>query len=683
MIDVTAIVVAHDSGSDLRRCLSSFRRELDLGGLAGEVVLVDNASRDAAPQEAAELPWVTLVSNSRNRGFGAAVNQGFRLARGRRVLLLNPDVELCAGSLLRLLGALDSDPGAGLAAPALLLPDGTRQPSPRRFYDLPAVLAQRTRFGRMARGRRALVHHLMLDGPPPGTVDWVTGAAMLLDPGSVPQDGPFDERYFLYFEDVDLCRRLRAQGRTVRFEPEAVVRHVFARGSRLHVPWNPLLWHHLRSGLLYAARWSGALWSSRWWRVPGRILAGAALRALVLLAAATALACPGPAPLLALLGLAVLPGVAEGRLGSARLPGLAGSAAALAGAGVVGLALSGVPIGLPSLARAGLWALCSAALIDITRRTARRLRRSLRRLGLGHTTCLLAGDPQAASLLLRSIREQPGEGLEVAGFVPLDPLAQGGPTPRLASWDRVEETARDLRAQGVLLAGSADDLARAAGGVDRLRRAGVEVAFALTGSVELLQPEDARQVAGHPLMPLGAGAEARVAEALSSLLGRAFAAAGLLLLLPLVPVLALASLLASGRSPLLRLPRSGRDLRPFSMLKLRSGPGEGGDSGGGRIGAFLRAVHADELPQIWNVIVGQMCLVGPRPTEPFVAERLRPWEAARFRLKPGITGVWQIDRLRRWRLEQMIASDLLYVLRWSPRLDARILVETVLGRRNV
>ena len=77
-----------------------------------------------------------------------------------------------------------------------------------------------------------------------------------------------------------------------------------------------------------------------------------------------------------------------------------------------------------------------------------------------------------------------------------------------------------------------------------------------------------------------------------------------------------------------------------------------------------------------------MSLVGPRPVSPELGEGLDNWERARFCVRPGITGVWQLDRLRRWRLEQMIASDLLYILRRSMTMDLRLLGRTLLGRRN-
>ena len=126
----------------------------------------------------------------------------------------------------------------------------------------------------------------------------------------------------------------------------------------------------------------------------------------------------------------------------------------------------------------------------------------------------------------------------------------------------------------------------------------------------------------------------------------------------------------------------GRGEAAFEMFRLRSGPTESGDQGGGWLGHLLRWTHADELPQLVNVVRGDMALVGPRPVTPEIAGDLEGWQRARFAVRPGITGVWQLDRLRRWRLEQMITSDLLYVLRRSPTMDLRLLLQTLLGRRN-
>ena len=153
--DLSAIVVAFDSGAQLRRCLDSIRREVTAEDITSEIVVIDNASNDETTAALAGQLDLRIFRNSHNAGFGAAVNQGFRNSRGRLVLLLNPDAELEAGSLAPLLETLNSEPETDLAAPALILPDGSRQKSPRRFYKLATILARRTPFGRTRAGRNA------------------------------------------------------------------------------------------------------------------------------------------------------------------------------------------------------------------------------------------------------------------------------------------------------------------------------------------------------------------------------------------------------------------------------------------------------------------------------------------------------------------------------------------------
>jgi GT2 family glycosyltransferase/lipopolysaccharide/colanic/teichoic acid biosynthesis glycosyltransferase len=681
--DLSAIVVAYNSGPGLRRCLDSVRREAEREGITAELLIVDNASTDGCADQLDD-DWVSVVRNPSNRGFGAAANQGFRAARARRVLLLNPDARLTEGSLGHLIRELDASPGHALAAPTLRLPDGRPQDSPRRFYDVASVLAQRTPFVHTAAGQRARRAHLMdgWDRASAASVDWVTGAAMLLDRDAVTEHGPFDERYFLYFEDVDLCRRLGGSGREVRFVPDAVVEHDFRRGSRRQVPWNPLLWHHLLSGALYGLRWSSGWWSSRWWRAGGLRLGRAGARAGLLALVGLALALPAPWLAAAVLTtLVVLPSRRSLVVGTSTAPSLLSTGLAVA---VGALAASGLASGLgfeppalsPLLAYAGL----GAASLLAGHRTAVGLVGALRRRGLFWRTCLVAGPPERAQELSTALRENPEEGLSVVGYVPLDPLAVGGPTPRLADWSGVRGAARDLRADVVLLCGSPEELSRMAGGVVGLREAGVASAFVLSGTSELLQEEAADTLAGLPVLTLGAGADARALRALRTLVERGLAGALGLVTAPLLGVLAVAVRLRFGRSSFVAAERIGQGGRPFVMWRLRSGPGSPGDEGGGRLGALLRRLHLDELPQLANVLRGEMSLVGPRPVPAHVWERLEEWERARCLVPPGITGMWQLDRLRRWRLEQMIVSDLLYLLRWSPGLDAQILARTLLGR---
>ncbi len=681
--NLSAIVVAHNSGPELRRCLDSVRREALREGITAELLVVDNASVDGC----ADSPLgdgVSVLKNPSNRGFGAAANQGFRAARGERVLLLNPDARLAEGALGHLMRALDEDPDAALVAPTLRLPDGSRQESPRRFYDLSAVLAQRTPWGATSAGRRARNHHLMDDVDLSGSlaVDWVTGAAMLLDRDAVTERGPFDERFFLYFEDVDLCRRLAGVGRSVRFVPEAVVDHDFRRGSRRHVPWNPLLWHHLVSGLLYAGRWSRRWWRAKAWRAGARRLGRAFARAGLLVVVGLALGAPLVWLLTAVLvSMMLLPSRRRPQVGHSPAPSAFETVAAV-GSGV--LAAYGVctlaGIQLPVLATLVGLGLGGAATLLVGTAIARTTTSVLRRRGFLWRSCLVAGSADAAERLAEALRENPEEGLSVLGFVPLDPLAEGGPVPRLPEWERVEEVASDLRADVVLLTGSPEELARMAGGVVGLRERGVASSFVLSGESELLQEEAADTLAGLPVLSLGAGADAPLLRPLCTLGDRGLALLLVALASPVLAVLAVLARLRFGGGAFVAAERIGQGGAPFALWRLRTGPGVPGDDGGGWLGAALRRSHLDELPQLVNVLRGEMSLVGPRPVTRGVWEQLAPWEQGRCLVPPGITGMWQLDRMRRWRLEQMIVSDLLYLLRWSPRLDLRILARTLLGR---
>jgi len=683
--DISAILVARNSGADLHRCIQSVLDEADHAGVTAEIIVVDNASSDGATDCLEEhFAGLSLLRNDRNLGFGAAANQGFRSSRAGQVLLINPDALLLEGSLKKLTQALDKEPAATIVAPALVLEDGRLQESPRRFYNLPALLARRTPFGRTVAGKEALRQHAPSAAHDQGLgpVDWVTGAAMLLRRDSMPAQGCFDERYFLYFEDVDLCRRMQATGRTVLFEPDALVSHRFGAASRTQVPWNPLLWQHALSGLLYLQRWHAGWWTLRSVRTLARGVGRTLLRALLLLATGSLILPAGQALSAALVATLLMPLRARPTLGRRPLPsGIAVLSALVMGGLAAALLTQGLLPGetLPKLA---LWCLASLPAIRLLDRGMRAGRAALARHGLGHRACLLAGDPEAANRVARSLQEQPEEGLHVAGFVPLDGDAQGGPQPRLACWSDIADQAARLRVDSVLLCGSAEQLSRMTEGVVRLRELGVDPAFVLTGAEELLQSDTPPELAGRVLLPLGGGLSSQLGRKVALLAEWAFAACGLAVLSPLAPLVLAVSALSSGKSPLLRAPRIGLDQMPFDMLRLRSGPGSTGDEGGGWLGRLLRWSHADELPQLVNVLRGEMALVGPRPVSPDIAATLTEWQRARFAVRPGITGIWQLDRLRRWRLEKMVASDLLYVLRRSPAMDLRLLAQTILGRRN-
>ncbi len=224
---------------------------------AGEVVLIDNHSPPhRLLSRLRRRDGVSLRRWGRNRGFAQAVNEGVRLSRGEWVLLLNPDMTVPAGFLdgvLALTQRLDRDePRTGIVGLSLRDSDGRRQPSTGPFPTLLGTLA------RLLLPRRWRKYDLSAQFGQ--KVDWVTGCCLLVRRQVLDELGGFDPAFFLYYEDVDLCRRAREQGWIVRHEPGMFVIHHEPLHDRSVSPHLRLLTRH--SLLTYAARHWPA-WQSR------------------------------------------------------------------------------------------------------------------------------------------------------------------------------------------------------------------------------------------------------------------------------------------------------------------------------------------------------------------------------------------------------------------------------------
>ena len=184
------------------------------------------------------FPDVRVIESGGNRGFSIGNNLGIAEARGRAVLLLNPDTEVVGDAIPRLLDLLWSDPAIGIVGPALRYPDGTPQSSRRRFPTrltafLESTLLQQYWQDNPVRGR-----YLLTDRPDDlrQDVDWLNGACLLVRQSLLAQLGGFDEGYFMYSEELDLCERARRAGWRVVFEPAATVIHHEGASSAQAVP---------------------------------------------------------------------------------------------------------------------------------------------------------------------------------------------------------------------------------------------------------------------------------------------------------------------------------------------------------------------------------------------------------------------------------------------------------------
>jgi N-acetylglucosaminyl-diphospho-decaprenol L-rhamnosyltransferase len=224
---VDAVIVSYRSAETLRGCVAPLAAMPDV-----RVTIVDNASPDHSLDAVAGLD-VGVVRSPRNGGFSYGCNLGAAHGDAPYLLFLNPDARIDTDGVAALRAALDADPSAGLAAPRIVNADGTLAWSLRRFPRQRSTFAQALFLHRL-RPRAAWTDELVRDPAAyerPGVHDWVSGACMLVRRDSFEAVGGFDEDFFLYCEDTDICRRLWDAGRSVRFEPAAVARHVGGASS--------------------------------------------------------------------------------------------------------------------------------------------------------------------------------------------------------------------------------------------------------------------------------------------------------------------------------------------------------------------------------------------------------------------------------------------------------------------
>jgi GT2 family glycosyltransferase len=235
--EFTAILVNYNAGPDLRVALQSIADNLERG--TWEAVVVDNASTDDSARIVDEFaPAARVIHNAANVGFATAVNQALAKSTGTSVLIMNPDCRLETGATAVLRRELDRHPRCAIVGPRILNPDGSIQGSARGDPDMLTGLFGRTTLLRRFLPASGLSRRNVVspDAVPEGAssveVDWLSGACMLARRSALAEVGGFDERYFLYWEDADLCRRLRSHGYHVRYVPAARAVHRVGHSSR-------------------------------------------------------------------------------------------------------------------------------------------------------------------------------------------------------------------------------------------------------------------------------------------------------------------------------------------------------------------------------------------------------------------------------------------------------------------
>jgi N-acetylglucosaminyl-diphospho-decaprenol L-rhamnosyltransferase len=234
--DVSAVLVNYNAGEELEIALRSV--QADGAGIRWEAIVVDNASNDGSHEVAAAFPHTTLVRNASNVGFGRAVNQAVSMSKAPLILLMNPDCRLVPGALAALRSALGREASCAVVGPRILDPDGAVQGSARGDPDMLTGLFGRTGalralmpFLPVAR-RNVIAEDAVRSSAQSVVVDWLSGACVLIRRDAFLGADGFDERFFLFWEDADLCRRLRGRGYHVRYVPGATAVHRVGRSSQ-------------------------------------------------------------------------------------------------------------------------------------------------------------------------------------------------------------------------------------------------------------------------------------------------------------------------------------------------------------------------------------------------------------------------------------------------------------------
>jgi exopolysaccharide biosynthesis polyprenyl glycosylphosphotransferase len=328
---------------------------------------------------------------------------------------------------------------------------------------------------------------------------------------------------------------------------------------------------------------------------------------------------------------------------------------------------------------------CSRAVVRAACRRLWTQRRLLRRV-------LLVGEAEAAQRIAGQLLAEPGCGYEPAGTLELPATeSDEGARALMQAWE--ELTDRERPGGAIFVADHRSFRAYSSLVLHCLEH-DLEVKVIARPDLLPYIQRDAGEICGHPAVDLTRTSLHWLKRGLKRLADLLLAAAGLVLTTPLLIALGAVVRVHDGGPALFLQRRAGRRGRPFTLIKLRTmhvdasvdaaaNIAEGpltripDDPRVTSVGAWLRRHKLDELPQLLNVLLGQMSLVGPRPpTEEEVAQ-YELWQRGRLFIRPGLTGLWQIDKQRKWRFNEMVELDLQYILNWSLLLDCSIILRTI------
>ncbi len=230
---LSVIIVNYKTPSLLRQCIKSIQKNPPSHDY--DIIVVDNNSEDETiDMIEEEFPQVIVIANDENLGFPKAVNQGIRKSQSDYILLLNPDITVLKDSLNQMLEYMDKNESIAASGAQLINPNGSIQYSCFKWYTSPrVVLYRRTPFGKLT-GKQKLIDDFLMkdwDHRESREVAWILGSCMMVRRKAIDHVGLMDERFFMYMEDVDWCRRFWQKGWKVYYYPHVQMVHYYARAS--------------------------------------------------------------------------------------------------------------------------------------------------------------------------------------------------------------------------------------------------------------------------------------------------------------------------------------------------------------------------------------------------------------------------------------------------------------------
>ncbi len=253
-IDISIIIVSNNHQSFLPRCLTSIYKNQK--NLRLDVFIVDNASSDTTSSYVkAKFPHAIVIQRTKKYGFAANNNVGIKRARGKYVLLLNPDTEIQPHALQTLYTLMEKNPSVGICGPKLIFPNKTIQYSCRKFPTIMSFLVRRTPIRLLIKQSGINDTHLLkhVDHSKTQQVDWLLGACLFIRKKMTESVGLLDERFFLYGEDIDYCLRTWRAGWEVWYVPTAHVIHHHQAQSDKKL-FSIYSWHHIQSVILFVLK---------------------------------------------------------------------------------------------------------------------------------------------------------------------------------------------------------------------------------------------------------------------------------------------------------------------------------------------------------------------------------------------------------------------------------------------